>query len=65
MDSTCKCGGHIGAWSTNKDNEYIYKNLGVCIDCGKNYILKDGQYKYLSNAEFRRITGSRRENISS
>ena len=62
MNDKCKCGGRIGTWATNKENENIYKDLGVCIDCNKNYLLTVDGYKYLSNAEFRRITMGRRNN---
>jgi hypothetical protein len=62
MDRECKCGGHIGGWATRKEEEYIYKDLGACIDCDKNYILKDGKFKYISKAEFRRIIATRKQN---
>jgi hypothetical protein len=64
MDRECTCGGHIGGLSTSEENENVYKDLGVCIDCGKNYILKDGKFKYISKAEFRRITGIRKNYMS-
>lgn len=65
MNRECKCGGSINGWATNRNNEHIYKGLGVCIDCNKDYYLKDGEYKFLSKAEFRRITMGRRNRVQS
>jgi hypothetical protein len=63
MERICKCGGHLSFWVTKKENEEVFKDLYQCIDCGKDYMLKDGKYKFISKAEFRRITRSRKDEI--
>ena len=60
MERVCKCSSHLGMWASKKGDEKIYENLYQCIDCGKNYLLKDGKFKYISKSEFRRIIGSRK-----
>jgi len=64
MDKKCDCGGIVGRWDTNKEDEHIYKDLGVCIDCSKIYLLTNNECKNLSKAEFRRILGARRAKLT-
>lgn len=60
MNIQCTCGGSLGSWACRPTDEKVYENLLQCIDCGKDYILKDGEFKHISKAEFRRIVKSRK-----
>jgi len=58
-ESKCECGGLISNLSVTNERKEIYQDLYKCIDCNSKYWLKDNQYKYISNAEYRRIIHSR------
>jgi uncharacterized protein with PIN domain len=59
MDRVCKCGGYLGSWVEKKGKEN-YRNLFQCIDCGKDYWLRNGELRYITKAERTRIVGMRK-----
>ena len=53
----CKCGVKLVNYTmTNEiNNRELFYKLKACVNCGKNYLIKDGEPKLLSRLEFRKI----------
>lgn len=53
----CTCGVKLTGYSiiNGITDQELYSQLKTCMDCDKNYVIKDEKAIRLTNAEFRRL----------